>query len=122
MAVTTNFSGILRQLSDSFEEVFQFTPRGCLRADRTSLNRISQWWNNNRLLVTLVTGVDTFDVVFLHQGQGDIGTRHDNAKMVLHVYALAYAAYVKCCQTISREIHVAHRLLQLENVELEEPE
>ena len=61
-----NFQQILTKISDSFDATFQFTARGYLRADRESLNRVAQWWNNYRIIVTLVTGVDTMVVEFRH--------------------------------------------------------
>ena len=54
----TNYAGLLANLSATFEEMFQFTPKHYLKAGNQDLNRVSQWWNENRIMVILITGVN----------------------------------------------------------------
>lgn len=99
--------------ADGFEQVFIFTERGQLRASRDILRNVELWWNTNRILITLITGVRTQPIRFKHQGQGDIGSMHDNKMLLLHVYALAYSAYLRFCQTIDRRVANEHLVPQL---------
>jgi hypothetical protein len=50
--------------------------------------------------------VDAPQVSFYAQGQSDVATGNLNKTTMLHCYALAYAAYLKFCQTIHRNVNV----------------
>ena len=64
----------------------------------------SQWFNDNKLAIMLISGVDCPDLVFANPGPQDIMTTNANKKHMLNYYSIAFTAYAKYCQVLKREM------------------
>merc|ERR1712000_81838 len=92
----------------SFESSFNVTQNGTLRCTKKERRAVESFFEKYRLLIAVVTGVDIPDVSFLDPTQGDIGASNENKKNMLNLYGIAFAAYLKYCQTLKRNIHSSY--------------
>ena len=66
--------------------------------------RAAKWFNDNKLAIMLISGVDCLD---RHLTQRAIPTSLLSTKtrrICCNYYSVAFTAYAKCCQTIGREM------------------
>lgn len=105
--VITSSKGTMKQYThflDGFETVWKVTVTRSLKCDRESRNRASTWFNNHKIMIMLITGVDLDDLEFEEPRYGDIATMNANRRKMLQYFTFSFVAYVKYCQTMKREI------------------
>jgi len=88
-----------------FENAFTIDAKGNLKCDRVTRRNVQAWYQQYRLLVMVITGVDVPATVgaFEESTQGDINALNKNKKVLLAYYSIAFSAYLKYSQIIKRE-------------------
>lgn len=113
MALVVDNNAAVRQIYETFavgfESTFLITGNGALKCDADRRRAAETWFNNNKIMVMLITGVDVPDLHFEVPARGDIGTVNNNKRLLLMYYSFAFTAYIKYCQTINRAIEQRFR-------------
>jgi len=96
------YEELLNTVVNEFEEAFQLTPMGHLCTTNSSLARVTEFVNKNRLLISMVTGIDLPTIHFVQQNPGA------TSELLLNVYSISYIAYLRICQTLKRNAQPQH--------------
>jgi hypothetical protein len=113
MALVVDNNAAARQIyhtfTTGFEQTFIVTGNGALKCDINYRAQATTWFNNNKIMVMLITGVDIPDLYFEDPAiqvtkQAQMTTTNNNKRLMLMYYSFAFTAYIKYCQTIGREI------------------
>mmetsp|Transcript_740 Transcript_740/g.879 ORF Transcript_740/g.879 Transcript_740/m.879 type:complete len:142 (+) Transcript_740:38-463(+) len=88
-----------------FEAAFEICANGSLRADADHLELVRALLANHQLAIAVVTGVDIPNTVrWCTGGRGRISATNANKQTLLACFGICYAAYVKYCQTLDRNL------------------
>ena len=88
---------LYRNFIDTFDAVWDVTLNGTLRCDRAHRVAASDWFNTNKLMIMLITGVDVPDLHFEIARRGDIATVNRNKQKILAL-----------CKEVSRYQRICH--------------
>ena len=69
-----------------FDTFFQLNENGEIHIN--NFKELENWYNNNYLLWSLLTGINLTDVHFLNQEDSD-------QRLVLHIYSICHLVYLK---------------------------
>lgn len=85
-----------------FEKVWNVTKVGSLHCTKITRAAVTIWFNNYRLMVSLITGVDLDPLEFEDPTGNEEAAKRNRLKM-LHYYSFAYVTYVRFCQLLKRQ-------------------
>ena len=102
---------IYTQFAIGFETVFQFNNNGTLKCNAHVKDQVATWFNNNKIMIMLITGIDIPDLEFIEHGYRDMEAVNINHLIILQYFSFAFTAYMKYSQTIHREIQDRFRPL-----------
>lgn len=87
---------------NEFETTWNVTKVGSLQCNKESRVRVCKWFNEYRLMIVLITGVDLDELTF-EDPTGNEEAAQRNRLKILHYYAFSFTAYTKYCQFMKRE-------------------
>jgi hypothetical protein len=85
-----------------FEKVWNVTKVGSLHCTKVTRANATLWFNNYRLMVSLITGVDLDPLEFEDPTGNEDAAKRNRLKM-LHYYSFCYVTYARFCQLLKRE-------------------
>ena len=78
---------------NEFEDIFVIQSNGTLKCDQDTMARAAKWFNDNKLAIMLISGVDCPDLHFNPTGHSDITVVNQNKTHLLHYYSVAFTGH-----------------------------
>lgn len=95
----------LTRFVEGFEKAFIITGKGTICCNRAARPLITAWFNDNKMLISIVSGVMFNDLVFHEPGYQQTDLVNLNHVLALNNYAAAHGAYMKYCTLLNRPVN-----------------
>lgn len=97
-----NIENSYNNFLNGFEAAWNVTKVGSIQCNKESRARVCKWFNEYRLMIVLITGVDLDELTFEDPTNNEEAAQRNRLK-ILHYYSFSFTAYTRYCQFMKRE-------------------
>jgi len=117
------FKAVLTEYKIEFEQLFEMTKNGSMKADWDRLQKIQNFIGRSTLLIQFQTGFSFNCFQFERPYRRDVGTTNENKVKLLQVYAVCFCCYSKACQALQVQPAASYNLfVKLDQIDIQPEE